>query len=478
MMICIIEKKPELWSHLVDMGKGNKLAFQDWEDMVTEIVEPSLPWKEAAKEWSICGEDGTVDVANFLSRWIVTIDSEEYNAFLIKAVKCVFEAILALDMDLEHTLLLFDVDGDGTVELKELRQVLGMFDLGLTSTQLDRLTGQIFHHCTTIAEDGGHNKMCAESTKGGVAKLNVQEFLKHLTVVYKQTVGDSSDSESTAWAFEALDKIGRLIMKTPQDELISEMDLAAKKIQSIFRGKAARKEMDTYKSEGGEKPHSHTSSLPVTRTVTVASQADGGGDLSGCDKLVNLFASFDINGDGCLQIEEFVNGIEKVPKIRDIQLKDGRKLDHATLLEMSTIIDVGGNGTINYLEFLQAFSNEEGTADIAETVGEDITTVLFRHRHAIRMGCHYFDEVGAGKILAENFKTVLVGVNSALSRPERNLTTTQIALLVDAMSSEAAKMAEAAGVPLSEPMVDYVFFLRAFVVKDKQNGLAIVKKFA
>ena len=46
-------------------------------------------------------------------------------------MKHVFEAILNLDMDLEHTLLLFDENGDGTVELKELRQVLRRILMGI-----------------------------------------------------------------------------------------------------------------------------------------------------------------------------------------------------------------------------------------------------------------------------------------------------------------------------------------------------------
>jgi len=38
MMIAVIEKKPELWNHLVDMSKGSRLEFEEWEEMLTEIV--------------------------------------------------------------------------------------------------------------------------------------------------------------------------------------------------------------------------------------------------------------------------------------------------------------------------------------------------------------------------------------------------------------------------------------------------------
>eukprot|EP00971_Amphidinium_carterae_P116280 2303538-Amphidinium_carterae.1 len=60
-------------------------------------------------------------------------------------------------------------------------------------------------------------------------------------------------------------------------------------------------------------------------------------------------------------------------------------------------MDESGNGEINYLEFLQALVVEEtGSHDIEASLREDITTVLFRHRHAIRVGCRYVDDGGEG----------------------------------------------------------------------------------
>jgi protein phosphatase len=485
MMIAVIEKKPELWSHLVDLSKGNMLPFDEWEEMLQELVEPNLPWKEAARYWCICQEggdgqeDGEVDMGRFLGRWVVTLDSEEYSSFLNKAVKHVYEAILALDMDLEHTLLLFDVDGDGTVELKELRQVLGMFDLGLTTSQLDRLTGQIFTHCTSVEEDGHKHALHAEKSGGG-AKLNVQEFLKHLTVVYKQAKQDLKEEESkeSKLAVEALEKIGRLIMKTPQDQLVGDMQKAALKIQSLYRGRTARKEMETAKETGDAMKA--TKSGACRKTQAPDRPAEDEPEIGMSEKMVTLFAQMDTSGDGILSAEEFVSGIEKIPGMEKITLSNGAKLnDHEQLLRMVSTIDVSGNGTINYLEFLQAFSADAaGKSDLADSLGEDITTVLFRHRHAIRMGCHYLDEEGCGKIRAEEFQAVLQGVNTALSRPERTLTTTQISLLVEAMTQEHAKAARAKGVEDTDRMVDYEFFLRSFIILDVQHDRAVVKKFS
>lgn len=92
--------------------------------------------------------------------------------------------------------------------------------------------------------------------------------------------------------------------------------------------------------------------------------------------MVMLFSSLDSSGDGQLQIEEFVSGIEQLPILRNLEV-EGRTLNHDDFMQVARSIDRSGNGTINYLEFLQAFEST-GTSDIMDTLGEDISTVLFR----------------------------------------------------------------------------------------------------
>merc|ERR1719181_691189 len=113
MIIGIIEKKPTLWMQVVERSMGNKMNLEDWEELLSEVIEGTHPWPDAAKHWGILGADKKVCMNKFLARWKVNLEMEQYALFLTGAVRNVYEAIIALDMDLEQTLKLFDKDGDG-----------------------------------------------------------------------------------------------------------------------------------------------------------------------------------------------------------------------------------------------------------------------------------------------------------------------------------------------------------------------------
>jgi len=355
--------------------------------------------------------------------------------------------------------------------LKEVRQVLGMFNLGLTSTQLDRLTGQIFSQARSRANEGNEAGSEAPPDEGAV-RLNVQDFLGTFTVVYKHSSSSAGSGPTMDdFAKKALNAIGNLMLKTPADKIVSDLEKAAVKIQKCMRGNIARKEVE--KKKNGEEGEVAKCSSSRRSSAKGGPQGSAAGDAPVTtlqnSKMVAIFKAMDASGDGMLQTEEFVQGLMMLPDIQSVEV-DGKPLTQERLSEVAKAVDScgNGNGTINYLEFLQAFgSTEEGCVDIANTLGEDITTVLFRHRLAIRMGCQYLDEEGSGKVKSEDFDTVLHGVNSVLARPERMLTNTQISLLVEALKEDDD----------GEDTVDYDAFLRSFVILDTSNNRAVVKRF-
>merc|ERR1719359_1014446 len=151
-------------------------------------------------------------------------------------------------------------------------------------------------------------------------------------------MSDGYKAES-AWAFEALDKIGRLIMRTPQDALVKDMEQAALKIQSLYRGRAIRKDPGSAKT-----PSPKGKACGKARGEEDGPEATDVTELvsNNTNKMVALFSSMDVSGDGMLQVEEFVGGIEQLPGISEIKLSNGAKLDHETLLKMTSVIDVSG----------------------------------------------------------------------------------------------------------------------------------------
>jgi len=260
---------------------------------------------------------------------------------------------------------------------------------------------------------------------------------------------------------------------------VSDLDRAAMTIQKNFRGSQARKglkgESKELKPDKGKEKGSLSPAKPPPSSPSPTKDKKAGGAAqaaSALPKMQALFTSLDMSGDGVLEIQEFVRGFSQVKGITDLVV-GGEKLTNERIMSIAKAIDTTGNGTINYMEFLQAFETSgEGEQDIGDTLGEDITTLLFRHRLAIRMGCLYLDEEASGKIKASNFTKVLQGINSVLARPEKNITPTQIDLLVEALAS-----ADSNETVKEDRLIDYDAMMRSFTILDTERKGAVVKHF-
>merc|ERR1711977_294417 len=108
-------------------------------------------------------------------------------------------------------------------------------------------------------------------------------------------------------------------------------------------------------------------------------------------------------------------GIAQLPDLESLEV-DGQPLSRARLLELAKAVDTSSSGTINYLEFLQAFTIEDSHGDeLTDLLAEHITTLLFRHRSSIRLGCQFFDKERNGKVTMPEFRSVLESFNCAIS---------------------------------------------------------------
>ena len=99
-------------------------------------------------------------------------------------------------------------------------------------------------------------------------------------------------------------------------------------------------------------------------------------------ELRKCFIQFDTNGDGRLDKQELINGLKFMDKHNNLEQEVERVMN---------IIDVDGNGFIEYEEFLRA------SLDIQKILTEENIKIVF----------NLFDPDGTGKITPSELKKVL-----------------------------------------------------------------------
>lgn len=152
-----------------------------------------------------------------------------------------------------------------------------------------------------------------------------------------------------------------------------------------------------------------------------------------------------------------MKGIAKIPGVKDITLSDGGCEDDSHLKALATSLDKGGK--ISLLEFLGAFCFEDNDG-VTDALAEHMLAVLFRHRHVIRTASRCFDAAHSGKIIKEDFLSVLQALNAEIEGTGMHFSQSQMDDLCEALASPDGQ-----GVL----MVPYEDFFQNFIVVDSSN---------
>jgi len=181
------------------------------------------------------------------------------------------------------------------------------------------------------------------------------------------------------------------------------------------------------------------------------------GEDTGAGEILKVFKDLDKNGDGQLEMSEFVSGAQKLPGF-DTLLIEGKPLDQEGLERIAKVIDVSGDGTVNYLEFLTRFNVADTQQDaLTNSLTEHISTTLFRNRSMVLAGCRFFDPQGHGRVEPDEFMEVLMATNSVLTSPQQPFTAGQVSKLVAACTGDDGR-------------VDYNNLLDSFEIVDGKSA--------
>ncbi|ETW00192.1 hypothetical protein, variant [Aphanomyces invadans] len=158
---------------------------------------------------------------------------------------------------------------------------------------------------------------------------------------------------------------------------------------------------------------SHTPS-PVDKETLVALLDIGKAVFSLEKSLEEVFDSFDINHDGVLQRDEFQTALSQL----------GFKFEPPLVRKIMAAIDTDGGNTIDYKEFLAAFSVADvthhkclGDMTWQDTILQQVASLFYQHRIHIRMCFRMFDQDNSGTIDRDQFRIGIAEFNSILDSP-------------------------------------------------------------
>lgn len=145
---------------------------------------------------------------------------------------------------------------------------------------------------------------------------------------------------------------------------------------------------------------------------------------------LELFSSFDSNGDGFISFGEFQQAMMKLGGHAATATPEQAERVAQMLLDLAAWVDRNGSGTINYMEFCSAFrvsaiaaatAAEEaahvephvpGNATVVEQLMEQLCALFYQHRWSLKRAFDYFDANGDGVLSPHEFKAAVQGLSS------------------------------------------------------------------
>lgn len=176
-------------------------------------------------------------------------------------------------------------------------------------------------------------------------------------------------------------------------------------------------------------------------------EAIDGSPKAASTRMLDIFKQFDQDGDGLLQREEFSQAVKQLlaEYKRDLpEMLTAESASDGRISELVDLVDISGDGLVNYLEFLHAFQPVDRTPGrgLRLDLMEQICTTIWRNKASLLLNFKFIEEEVApgrisGRVSKENLRRTLKTLNASLEASQgvgvhgAPLTTDQIDILVD-----------------------------------------------
>merc|ERR1712007_150492 len=145
--------------------------------------------------------------------------------------------------------------------------------------------------------------------------------------------------------------------------------------------------------------------------------------FSQMNDLRSVFTMFDENGDGLLQLDEMTTSLRALDGLQTQLISAAESCGKSSddiIKEFVSELDQSGDGTINYLEFLEAVDiggSEDNLEGFEALISATALTTLHSHRDVLRRACEYVDADHRGVLNSLEFREAMDLFNKAVADP-------------------------------------------------------------
>ncbi|CAK4680077.1 unnamed protein product [Aphanomyces euteiches] len=390
----ICEHKADLFRYFtqVDQQRNGRVPRLVWADTLKNVLKLDLPFLLYQTKLADAEADKSINYSKYRIE-NPAVDSTGWQETIISNIcRKLYRAMGA--GSIEQAFQIFDTDANGTIEYDEFAGTLKTMDTGLSEQQIYELMR------TADTNDDG--------------RLDFKEFVSRFEVIFMDVRNKKEDSPMT-----------------PPTTSTATMTGSPTK---LVRRKSST-DVDMVSSSPSVDDATMRALLEIGKAVFALE-----GTLEEC------FHKFDTNHDGVLQAEEFFTALTQL----------GFTYSQPLLTKIMAAVDLDGGQTIDYKEFLSAFSVQDTTdrkclGDMTwqETILQQVSNLFYQHRIHIRMCFRMFDQDNSGVITRTQFRTGIMEFNSILDSP---LSDDQIDALLDHLDTSG------------NGLINYQAFLEGFQV--------------